>query len=154
MAPTKVPSRKWTREEATLLLELSQSFPALWIVKSSDYMNRNVKVKYLEKIQKGLSTINPSITIENIKDKIHKMRVQYQKERVKVKLHSKSGEVYKPTLWLYEKMSFLDAVNCNVCMKNSFKRKYTIEFKIYKSNKRSKLSRRIPTCLKMFEFYL
>ena len=110
MSPAKISSRKWTREEVTLLLELYQSFPTLWNVNSSDYMKRNIKAKYIEKIQKGLSTSIPSITIENIKDKLHKLRTQYQKERAKMRLNSKIvdglEDIYKPKLWFYEKMSF------------------------------------------------
>ena len=40
---------------------------------------------FLRKIQEGLSTSIPSITIDDIKEKLHKLRTQYQKERKKNK---------------------------------------------------------------------
>ena len=95
-----------------LLLELYHGFPILWNVLSSDYKKRNIQIIFLRKFQEGLSTTIPSITVEDINEKLHKLRTQYQKERNKIKSSSRNGlemeYVYKPMLWFYEKMSFLD----------------------------------------------
>ena len=47
---------------------------------SSDYKKRNIRIIFPRKIQEELSTIIPSITIEDIKEKLHKLQARYQKE--------------------------------------------------------------------------
>ena len=78
-------SRKWLREEVILFLELYHGFPILWNVHSTDYKKRNVRIVFLRKIQEGLSTTIPSITIEDVKQNLHKLQGQYQKDRGKIR---------------------------------------------------------------------
>ena len=112
MSSSKKISHKWLQAEVILLLELYHGFPILWNVHSTDYKKRNVRMVFLRKIQEGLSATIPSITVEDINEKLHKLRTQYQKERIKRKSSSRNGleleYVYKPMLWFYQKMSFLD----------------------------------------------
>ena len=112
MSSSRKISRKWLRGEVILLLELYHSFPILWDVHSSDNKKRNIQKNHFKKIQEGLSTSIPTITIEDIKEKMHKLRTQYQKERNRIKSSSMSvvglNSVYKSKCWLYEKMRFLD----------------------------------------------
>ena len=112
MTSSRKKSHVWLEKEVLLLLELYHRFPILWKVHSTDYKKRNVRKIFLKKIQEGLSTSIPMITVEEIKEKLHKLRTQYQKERNKIKSSSRNGlemeYVYKPMLWFYEKMSFLD----------------------------------------------
>ena len=46
---------------------------------------------FLRKIQEGLSTTIPSKTIEDFKEKLHKLRTQYPKERTKIRSSSRIG---------------------------------------------------------------
>ena len=78
-------SREWLREEGISLLDMYHGFPALWNVHSSDYKKHNIRIIFLRKIQEGLLTTIPSIIIEDIKEKLHKLRTKYQKERTKIR---------------------------------------------------------------------
>ena len=66
-------------------------FSILWNVHSSDYKKLYIRIIFLRKIQEGLSATIPSITIEDIKEKLHKLRMQYQKEHFKIRSSSKIG---------------------------------------------------------------
>ena len=67
---------------------------------------------YVRNIQEGISTSIASITIEDIKEKLYKLRTQYKKKSIKVRSSSRIGvgldDVHKSRLWFYEKISFLD----------------------------------------------
>ena len=95
-----------------LLLELYPGFPIWCNVHSSDYKKRNIRIIYLRKIQERLLTTIPSIKIEDVKEKLQKLPTQNQKQLCKIRSSSRIGvwleDVYKPMLWFYEKMSFLD----------------------------------------------
>ena len=65
--------RVWLQKDVILLLELYHGFPILWDVHSY-YKTRNLRKIYVIKIQEGLSTSIPSLTIEDIKEKLHKLR--------------------------------------------------------------------------------
>ena len=107
MTSSRKKSRIWLEKEVILLLELYHRFPILWHIHSSDNKKRNIRNIYIRKIQEGLSTSIPTITIEDIKEKIHNLRTQYQKERTKIRSSSRNRvgleDVYKPRLWFYEK---------------------------------------------------
>ena len=112
MTSSRKKSRIWLEKEVILLLELYHRFPILWHIHSSDNKKRNIRNIYIRKIQEGLSTSIPTITIEDIKEKIHNLRTQYQKERKKIRSSSKKGEglndMHKSKFLFYEKMTFLD----------------------------------------------
>ena len=84
----------------------------MFSVHSLDYKKRNIRKIYIRKIQEGLLTSIPSITIEDIEDKLHKLRMQYQDERNKIRSSSKNGVglngVHKSRFWFYEKTTSLD----------------------------------------------
>ena len=113
MSSTRKKSHVWLEKEVILLLELYQRFPILWHIHSSDIKKRNIRNIYIRKIQEGLSSSIPTITVEEIKEKLHRLRTQYQRQRKKIKSTSKKGEglndMYKSTFLFYEKMTFLDA---------------------------------------------
>ena len=112
MTSSRKISHVWLEKEVILLLELYHRFPILWHIHSSDNKKRNIRKIYIRKIQEGLSTSIPTITIEDIKDKIHNLRTQYQKERKKIRSSSKRGvglnDMHKSKFLFYEKMTFLD----------------------------------------------
>ena len=76
---------KWAniQEEVILLLDLCHGFPILWNVHSSDYKKPNIRMIFIRKIQEGLSTTIPSITIEDIKQELHELRTQYHKSKIR-----------------------------------------------------------------------
>ena len=55
-----------------ILLELYHGFPILWHVPPSDHKKHNIRKIHVRKIQERLSTSIPSITIEDIEEKLHK----------------------------------------------------------------------------------
>lgn len=73
---------------------------------------RDRRIISLEKITTALKIFTPNITFEDVSKKIHSLRSQYSKEKAKVRAASKSGagteDVYKPSLWFFEKLNFLD----------------------------------------------
>ena len=91
MSSSKKISHKCLQADVILLLELYHGFPILWNVHSFDYKKRNMQKKYVTKIQEGLSTTIPSITIEDVKEKIHKLRMQYEKEHSKIRSSFRIG---------------------------------------------------------------
>ena len=112
MTSSRKKSHVWLEKEVLLLLELYHRFPILWKVHSTDYKKRNVRNIYIRKIQEGLSSSIPTITVEEIKEKLHRLRTQYQRQRKTIRSISKKGEglndMYKSKFLFYEKMTFLD----------------------------------------------
>lgn len=112
MTSSRKKSHVWLEKEVLLLLELYRRFPILWHNHSADIKKRNVRNIYIRKIQEGLLTSIPTITIEDIKEKLHRLRTQYQRECKKMRSSSKKAEglkdMNKSTFLFYEKMTFLD----------------------------------------------
>ena len=107
---------KWSRAAIEILIDEYRQHPCLWDPKSKLYKDRNAKMIACRSICNRLMCIYPHIVFNNekIKKKIHTIRNQYGVQRNKVKSSKKSGSgfdtVYKPKLWFYDKMHFLNGV--------------------------------------------
>lgn len=93
-------------------LEIYKGLPALWRIKSDEYSNRVMKASAYEHLIEKLKEIFPQANREMVTKKINTLRTAYRKELKKLKESQKSGagadEVYEPTLWYFDKLSFLE----------------------------------------------
>ena len=80
-------------------------------MKSDQYKNRFKKETAYSQILEKLHEKDPTVTIENLKKKMHTLRGQYNKELKKLTMSKKSGacrdDMYVSTLWCFQEMSFL-----------------------------------------------
>ncbi|XP_077128656.1 aprataxin isoform X1 [Ranitomeya variabilis] len=94
-------------------LEIYQSFPCLWRIKSPEYSNREKrKAGYANLIAfYNLHAPEEQATEAIVKKKIQALRTVWRKELNKVLHTSKSGasteEVYVPKLWYFQHLNFL-----------------------------------------------
>ncbi|XP_069625389.1 uncharacterized protein [Ranitomeya imitator] len=94
-------------------LEIYQSFPCLWKIKSPEYSNREKhKAGYSKLIELyNLHAPEEQATETVVKKKIQALRTVWRKELNKVLHSSKSGssteEVYVPKLWYFDYLNFL-----------------------------------------------
>jgi len=93
-------------------IELYKSFPCLWLVKSKEYSDRNKKSLAYEEMVKKYKEFDPSADRNTVVKKINTLRTVYKKELSKVNNSSKSGagadEIYKPSLWYFDLLHFLN----------------------------------------------
>ena len=102
------------REEIELLIECFRSRPVLWDVKLRSYKDRALKVTEWEGLAADFNEANTAhddISSLILQKKVESMKVMYSRNNKKVRESRKSGmaqeEVYKPTLWYFEKLRFL-----------------------------------------------
>ncbi|KAF5280901.1 hypothetical protein FQR65_LT03050 [Abscondita terminalis] len=104
--------RQCTREFLTEFIELYQSLPFLWRVKCKEYSDRDKKTQAYEALVSKYMEVDPSATRETVTKKINSMRSVYRKELAKVNKSIHSGmsddEVYKPSLWYFDLLGFLN----------------------------------------------
>jgi len=101
-----------TKEQIRMLVLLYQQHPCLYVQKSEDYHNRDKRLKALQTIAQELHELcGCVITIDVIKKKIASLRTQYLEQNNKIQKSKSSGvstdDVFKPTWWLFEELSFL-----------------------------------------------
>ena len=103
---------KWEVPETLRLIEEWEMFPCLWDASATVYRDRNAKDLAYSKI---LETINNSFqtkfTLSDIKNRIHCIRSQYQREVRKINASKKSGsgsdDLHKPKLYFFARLGFL-----------------------------------------------
>lgn len=104
--------RNCSREFLTEFIELYQSFPCLWRIKSKEYCDRDKKAMAYEKLVEKYREIDAEANREIVVKKINSLRSVYRKELCKVNSSLRSGageeEIYKPALWYYELLHFLN----------------------------------------------
>lgn len=100
------------RENVRTLVMLYEQHPCLYVTKSAEYHNRNKRDQALQTICRNYEEITKQpITVDAVKKKINNLRSQYLEQINKIRQSKVSGasadEVYKPTWWLFDDMSFL-----------------------------------------------
>jgi hypothetical protein len=87
-----------------------RSNPCLWKVKSKEYMDRDKNDAY-ETLVKKRQQVDPTANRDLVTKKNNSFRSTYRKELMKVKKSERSGsgseEVYVPSLWYFQLLSFL-----------------------------------------------
>ncbi|KAF5275625.1 hypothetical protein FQA39_LY06737 [Lamprigera yunnana] len=105
----------WSREEVICLIEEYRKWPNLYKVKSVNYKNRNLRKTALESIENSLKKSNPNIASTEIQNKFQSLKQNALKEYKKWKNSYKNGagedEVYEPSLWYFQIISFVIADN-------------------------------------------
>ncbi|XP_071575296.1 uncharacterized protein [Temnothorax nylanderi] len=101
-----------TKEQTRMLVLLYQQHPCLYVQKSEDYHNRDKRLKALQTIAQQLLELSGCVvTVDVIKKKIAGLRTQYLEQINKIQKSKSSGagadDVFKPTWWLFEELSFL-----------------------------------------------
>lgn len=98
------------RETITSFIERYKSHSCLWDVSSPDYMNKNKRINALQDM---VPILGESATIDSVRKKIYILRNGYYREYKKVNASLSTGisadNVYTPTLWYYDLMSFLSS---------------------------------------------
>ncbi|XP_076049017.1 uncharacterized protein LOC143029829 [Oratosquilla oratoria] len=102
------------RNEREVLLEFIQTYrdhPALWKVKSREYLNKISRNKGLVALQEVLKDIEPNCTREAVMKKINCLRTAFRREYKKFENSKKSGscpeDIYIPSLWYFDEMMFV-----------------------------------------------
>ncbi|RLU17693.1 hypothetical protein DMN91_009929 [Ooceraea biroi] len=99
-------------KEQTKMLVLYEQHPCLYVQKSEDYHNRDKRLKALQTIAQQFHEMTGYIvSIDVIKKKIASLGTQYLEQINKIQKSKSSGagtdDVFKPTWWLFEELSFL-----------------------------------------------
>ncbi|XP_026819018.1 uncharacterized protein LOC113557652 [Rhopalosiphum maidis] len=93
-------------------IELYQSFPCLWLVKSKEYSDRNKKSLAYEEMVKKYKEFDSLADRNTVVKKINALRTVYKKELSKINNSLKSGagadEIYKPSLWYFDLLHILN----------------------------------------------
>ena len=97
---------EWKRDEIFALIQLYQEHPVLWNVKLPSYKNRNEREIAFKKVHFEIHKISETITFAAVKNKVHTLRSQYEKE-IKLTRESKksgagAGDVHVPKLWCFD----------------------------------------------------
>lgn len=101
----------WTRNTIVQLIELYESYPNLWDCSSENYKNRNLRKSAVDEISNKLG-----IPAQEVKDKIHNLRCQFQSINRKRK-HTKSGQAtgenFEVKWEFYDALKFIDGPTCS-----------------------------------------
>ncbi|KAF5279714.1 hypothetical protein FQR65_LT15275 [Abscondita terminalis] len=100
----------WSTEQVQMIIDHYRSTPLLFMVKHPDYFN---KCKRSQAINNLILQLNrPGTTENDVKAKWNSLKTTYMAEKRKVLACASSGagedEMYKPKLWYYSQLYFLD----------------------------------------------
>jgi hypothetical protein len=92
-------------------IEIYQSEPRLWRIKSKDDHNRAKNDAAYARLVGKLKEVEPSADKDSVVKKINNIQSNYRKEFKKVKASSRSGsgtqDIYQPKLWYFRPI-FMD----------------------------------------------
>ncbi|XP_071653675.1 uncharacterized protein [Temnothorax longispinosus] len=112
MATKSGDSKKWTNEEIIILIDSYKEESCLYAINSPNYHNKHLRNEALKRVGDAVRVFKPHVTDKDCASKFHTLRSQYNIENAKVKRSKKSGtgtdNVYKPSLWYFEHLMFLD----------------------------------------------
>ncbi|ESO88420.1 hypothetical protein LOTGIDRAFT_96729, partial [Lottia gigantea] len=91
------------------VIHVYRELPCLWKMKSSDYTNRSLKDEAYKVLLKKYRERFEDATKEDLKKRLNSLRTNFRKELKKVNdsVRIGSDEVYDPSLWYFDAMSFL-----------------------------------------------
>ncbi|CAH2245270.1 jg5103 [Pararge aegeria aegeria] len=86
--------------------------PCLWNTMNPEYRNKKSRMKAYNKLLKYARSVDPKITVTDVRKKLQSIRASHRKERKKVTESMKTVEslknVYVPKLWYYKELEFLN----------------------------------------------
>lgn len=92
-------------------IDIYRRSPCLWNKKDPKYHNANIRESVYMLLLEKYQEYDKNATKAMVKAKINSLRSTYNKELKKVKDSERSGagteEVYKPSLWYYDLLSFV-----------------------------------------------
>ncbi|XP_047988835.1 uncharacterized protein LOC125228345 [Leguminivora glycinivorella] len=89
-------------------LKLYRAFPCLWDQRHMHYANREIRDSAYEELLEKFKLYQADGTVVDVKKKIEHMRCAYRRERKKVLMSKFRGGNYKPHLWYYNLLRFLN----------------------------------------------
>lgn len=93
-------------------IEIYKLHPCLWDKTDPHYHNSNIREAAYTLLLEKYREYDDKATKATVKSKINSLRSTYKKEYKKVKDSEKSGagneEIYKPSLWYYDLLSFIN----------------------------------------------
>lgn len=105
-------NKSQNREKMINFIETYRNLPILWDRTCKDYVNRDEKSKAYNKLLLVYRKNVKEATIQDVKKKINSLRSNYRKEVRKVEHFKNYGQMYEPTCWTFQKLSFLKASKC------------------------------------------
>ncbi|XP_047991486.1 uncharacterized protein LOC125230391 [Leguminivora glycinivorella] len=112
-----------TQQKWREFLDIYRENTCLWDVHSSLYMRRDLRNASYNVLLEKYREIDPDATLDMVKKKIDTFRTGYRREVKKMEecsLNSPPDFEYKPTLWYFDKMTFLDYQGDNSDVKDSY----------------------------------
>ncbi|RZB40369.1 uncharacterized protein BDFB_005149 [Asbolus verrucosus] len=102
--------RQYTKKFLVEFIDLYKSHPTLWQIKNKEYRDKAKKAAAYELLVNKCREVEPDCDKDTVVKKINSLRTCYRKELKKVQrsLRAGTGEVYKPKLWYYDLLSFLN----------------------------------------------
>ncbi|XP_037815031.1 uncharacterized protein LOC119605792 [Lucilia sericata] len=95
----------WTRTEITNLISLYRQYECLWNTSHEDYNNYEVKQNAWQDIAASCDK-----EVDEVKKKLKNLRSAYVSEKKKSEKSKDHGIDYKPNLFYYHELEFLDTV--------------------------------------------
>ncbi|KAJ8727352.1 hypothetical protein PYW07_001471 [Mythimna separata] len=103
------------------VLEMYKNMPFLWDRNHEDYRNKFIRNNGKKILLEYYRKLDEKTSMPTFTKKILNLRSNYLKELRKVKIAQENGEIYEPTLWYYEALSFLDETNSSSCCHSQHK---------------------------------
>lgn len=97
-------------------LDLYESMPSLWKIKSSEYSNRDLKTQCYNKMVNKLKEFDPDANREKVVKKINVFRTNYKRA---LKKDATNQTKSASSLWYFDKLHFLED------QEHTTERKYT-----------------------------
>ncbi|VVC98663.1 unnamed protein product [Leptidea sinapis] len=95
------------RKFTAILITLYRKSPVLWNTNSKYYLNKKARRNAVQRIINVLRRYKPNFDEEMYKKKINTLRTNYNKETRKLERMKQSGVDVEPSLWYYDKFSFI-----------------------------------------------
>ncbi|XP_011863271.1 PREDICTED: uncharacterized protein LOC105559523, partial [Vollenhovia emeryi] len=102
----------WTKEAVQVLIDAYKDEPCLYQTRNPNYHNKTLRNEALNRICAMVNAIRPNTTEKDCSVKFYNLRNQFNSENAKVRTSMKSGigseNVYRPNLWYYDALKFLE----------------------------------------------
>lgn len=92
-------------------IKIYEESPALWDPRSMAYKKPYLKREAYTKLRDKLREIDPNVQIDYVKRRINGLRSCYRRELRRIQDSKRKGDnLYRPTLFYFNEMNFLDDV--------------------------------------------